>query len=234
MPASNAASTRQLLDNITWHTLDGPHALYSCGTNEARRYAPGFSPIIGFADADRPAFAALAPYCEPGERFYCGGWSGPVPDGWQLHTDAMGQQWVWDAALPAADAALAAVRLGTEHVPQMLDLISVTQPGPFAARTGELGDYFGVFESERLVAMAGERLQAGVFREISGVCAHPDFRGLGYARRLVEKLIRIEMQRQQTPFLHVMRDNVAARRLYESMGFRLHQEVAIRVVSRLP
>ncbi len=41
------------LDNIVWHSLAGPHAMYSSGTNEARRYAPGFSPIIGFANAER-------------------------------------------------------------------------------------------------------------------------------------------------------------------------------------
>jgi ribosomal protein S18 acetylase RimI-like enzyme len=222
----------QLLDNIVWHSLAGPHAMYSSGTNEARRYASGFSPILGFANAERPDFAALAPYCELGEHFYCGGWSGPASSGWQIHADTTGHQLVWDAAAPAADDALAAVRLGPEHAPQMLELVAVTQPGPFAARTGELGEYFGVFEGERLVAMAGERMEAGALREISGVCTHPDFQGRGYARRLVEKLIRLEVRRKQTPFLHVMHDNIHARRLYERMGFRHHQEVVLRVVSR--
>jgi ribosomal protein S18 acetylase RimI-like enzyme len=223
---------RQLLDNIVWHSLAGPHAMYSSGTNEARRYASGFSPILGFANAERPDFAALAPYCELGEHFYCGGWPGPAPSGWQIHADTRGHQLVWDAAVPAADDALAVVRLGPEHVPQMLELVAVTQPGPFAARTGELGEYIGVFEAGRLVAMAGERMKAGVLREISGVCTHPDFQGRGYAHRLVEKLIRLEVRRNQTPFLHVMHDNFHARRLYERMGFRHHQEVVLRVVSR--
>jgi len=40
----------QLLDNITWFTLTGPHAVYASGTKDARRYAAGFSPIVGFAD----------------------------------------------------------------------------------------------------------------------------------------------------------------------------------------
>src|SRR5438876_9388946 len=62
-----------LLDNIAWHTLSGSHAVYATGTHEARRYAPGFSPIVGFTNAERPEFDALAPYCEPGEHFYCGG-----------------------------------------------------------------------------------------------------------------------------------------------------------------
>ena len=40
----------QLLDNITWFTLTGPHTEYASGTKDARRYAAGFSPIIGLAD----------------------------------------------------------------------------------------------------------------------------------------------------------------------------------------
>jgi ribosomal protein S18 acetylase RimI-like enzyme len=223
---------RPLLDNIVWHSLAGPHAMYSSGTSAARRYAPGFSPIIGFADNERPDFAALAGYCEPGTQFYCGGWSGTAPSGWRIHADAVGHQMLWEGAAPAADEALVAVRLGPEHIAQMLELVALTRPGPFAARTGELGEYFGVFDAGRLVAMAGERMRAGTLMEISGVCTHPDFQGRGLARRLVEKLIRREMQRNQTPFLHVMRDNLPARRVYERMGFRLHQEVALRIVSR--
>ena len=75
--------------------------------------------------------------------------------------------------------------------------------------------------------MAGERMEAGRLKEISGVCTHPDFQGLGLARRLVLRLIVLEMRRNQTPFLHVMHDNVNARRLYERMGFRHHREVTV-------
>ena len=222
----------QLLENIFWHSLVGPHALYSSGTATARRYVPGFSPFIGFADNEQPDFAALAPYCEPDAHFYCGGWSGSVPSGWRIHADLTGYQMVWDGAAPAVDETLAAVQLGPEHVAQILDLVALTNPGPFAARTIELGVFFGVFDAGRLIAMAGERTQAGALREISGVCTHPDSQGRGLARRLVLKLIRIQKQRDQIPFLHVRRDNVTACRAYERMGFRLHREVALRIVSR--
>jgi predicted GNAT family acetyltransferase len=39
------------------------------------------------------------------------------------------------------------------------------------------------------------------------------------------------MQRGETPFLHVMRDNTSARRLYERMGFRNYLESPVRVIS---
>ena len=64
---------KHLLPNIVWHTLVSPHAKYAAGTSDARRYASGFSPIVGFANPERPNFDALAPYCEPDEHFYCDG-----------------------------------------------------------------------------------------------------------------------------------------------------------------
>jgi len=222
---------KHLLDNITWHTLCGPHAKYAAGTDDACRYAQGYSPIVGFADVEHPDFAALARCCELGEHFYCDGWSGAAPAGWHVDAESTMFKMLWDAAMPTTDEAPEAVMLGPEHASQALELATLTRPGPFGPKTIELGEYFGCFEDQRLVAMAGERMHAGTLREISGVCTHPDFQGRGLARRLIAKLIRRQMQRNETPFLHVMRDNSSARRLYERMGFRVYRETVVRVVS---
>jgi ribosomal protein S18 acetylase RimI-like enzyme len=221
----------QLLDNVMWHALSGPHAAFAVGTAEARRYAPGFSPIAGFVDAARPDFAALAAYCAPGERFYCSGWSGAAPAGWRVDLEATIVKMVWQGGLPTDDEAPEAIRLAARHVAAALALAELTHPGPFAPRTIELGDYFGRFDGDRLVAMAGERMRAGDLCEISGVCTHPEAQGRGLARRLMLKLIRRELRRGETPFLHVMHDNHGARRLYQRMGFRDHQEAVVRVVA---
>jgi len=69
-------------------------------------------------------------------------------------------------------------------------------------------------------------------REVSGICTHPDFRGRELASRLTLKLIRREIQRGETPFLHVMGDNPSARQLYWKMGFRDYCETTLRVISR--
>jgi len=224
--------TLALLDNIVWHSLSGPHSGFSAGTATARRYARGLSPLCGFADNERPDFDALAPFCEIGEHVFCGGWSGPAPSGWRVDADVFAQQMVWNGAMPAGDDDLAAVRLGTEQVKQMLELVGLTQPGPFGPRTVELGDYFGVFDDAQLIAMAGERMLAEGLREISGVCTHPDHQGRGLARRLMQKLIRLEMQRRLQPFLHVMIYNSRAIDIYERMGFRRHQQSSLRVICR--
>lgn len=220
------------LDNIVWHCLTGMHAQFASGTGTIRRFARGFSPIVGFADFAHPDLAALAPYCDAGEHFYCIAWPGAIGSGWALTADAPGLQLVWDAPAPAADDAFAAVRLQASDVPAMQALVALTQPGPFAERTIELGEYYGVFVDGELVAMAGERMGVGTFREISGVCTRPGFQGRGLARRLVEKLVRLQLARGQTPFLHVMADNHNAHRLYQRMGFRLRARMMLRVIER--
>ncbi len=202
------------------------------GTATARRYAPGFSPIVGFATPHQPDFAALAPYCELGEHFYCDDWSGPAPDGWQVEFESTMFKLVWEGETPEVDDVPEAVALEAEHAEQALELATLTHPGPFGLRTLELGEYFGIFEDERLVAMAGERFQAGPFREISGVCTRPEFQGRGHARRLMRKLILRQLERGETPFLHVMHDNLLARGLYERMGFVYYRESVVRVVAR--
>jgi predicted GNAT family acetyltransferase len=64
------------------------------------------------------------------------------------------------------------------------------------------------------------------------VCTHPDFQGHGYARRLSLKIVRLQMQRQQLPFLHVISTNSTAHSLYEKLGFRDYKETTVRVVEK--
>jgi ribosomal protein S18 acetylase RimI-like enzyme len=224
----------QPLDNIVWHCLTGAHAGFARGTAGARRYGPGFSPIVGFASPQAPDLAALAPHCEPGELLYCAAWSTPAPAGWTIDEETSMAQLLWPGGPPADDVALQTVRLGPAHFGAVLELVALTQPGPFGPRTPELGEYYGVFEDGRLVAMAGERMSAGRLQEVSAVCTHPAFQGRGLARRLVAKLLRRQVGRGQLPFLHVVDENTAARRLYERMGFEHHQDLVVRVITRTP
>ena len=226
-----------LLDNVIWNTLVGPHAQFAAGERGARRYARGFSPIVGFADQHAPDFEALRPWCEDGEQLYCSGWGGPVPTGWRIEADSTMCLMVCapDAGAGAGmfpDAGHGeAQRLGPQHARQAMELAHLTRPGPFGLRTIDLGDYFGYFEGERLAAMAGERMHVGQFREISGVCTHPDFQGRGFARALMLRLMALQRSRGQTPFLHVMSANAGARRLYEQLGFRNYLEPVVRVIT---
>lgn len=219
------------LANLVWHALSGEQRHLTTGTERARRLAPGFSPIIACADPRGDALADLTPFCAPGQHFYCADWSGPIAAGWQLEEESTMHRMVWAGAAAPADPAPEALPLGAGHAPAALALAELTRPGPFGPRTIELGEFFGIFDSGRLVAMAGERFHAGPYREVSGVCTHPDFQGRGLARRLMEKIIGRQRRRGQTPFLHVMHDNERAAALYRRMGFVSAGEVTVRVVS---
>jgi len=224
--------TVHLLDNIAWHALTGAQAKFAAGSGAVRRYARGFSPIVGFADPARPDFEALRAIVDVGEAFYCDGWGGPVPAGWRVDADTTMYKMIYDGGMPPSDDAPDAVALGDAHREQVLELVALTRPGPFGPRTIELGDYFGFVEDGRLVAMAGERFRAGALHEISGVCTHPDHQGRGLARRLMRKLIRRQMARGSIPVLHVMSSNAVAHGLYGRMGFRTHSESPVRMVTR--
>jgi ribosomal protein S18 acetylase RimI-like enzyme len=221
-----------ILDNIVWNSLTGRQREFSTGTQTARRYARGFSPIVGFADPQRPDFEALGPYVDADEQFYCDGWSGPAPHGWTVESESTMFKMLFDGEPPSRDPAPDAVRLGASHATAALALATLTRPGPFGPRTIELGEYFGYFEAGRLIAMAGERMHAGQLREISGVCVHPDCQRRGLARRLMSKIVLRQLARGETPFLHAMRANEGARVLYRSLGFRDYRETVVRVVAR--
>jgi len=114
-------------------------------------------------------------------------------------------------------------------VPAMVELAELTEPGPFRARTSELGEFFGIFESGHLLAMAGQRIRLPGFIEVSAVCTRPDARGRGYARVVMSEVIADILGRGALPMLHVLADNHAAIRVYEALGFthrrRLHLAV---------
>lgn len=121
--------------------------------------------------------------------------------------------------------------LTAADVPEMLDLVQRTQPGPFEPRTIELGGYLGVRAPDgRLVAMAGRRLNPPGWVEISAVCTDPDFRGCGYAGRLVLAVAHGIRADGLVPLLHAAASNTNAIRLYEQLGFRLRRRPSFVLV----
>jgi predicted GNAT family acetyltransferase len=124
------------------------------------------------------------------------------------------------------------VTLGTGDVPAMMELTKLTNPGPFAARTHELGTFLGVKVDGRLVAMAGERMKPADYTEITAVCVHPDYRGRGYAQLLLGAMAREIAARGEIPFLHVFSDNESAIALYRRQGMEIRRRLCVTVLGR--
>jgi len=124
------------------------------------------------------------------------------------------------------------VPLNKSHVPQMLTLTKLTNPGPFNSRTIEFGNFHGIFRDNKLVAMAGQRLKVFQYTEVSAVCTHPDNVGNGYARRLLLHQINMIRQQSDVPILHVKTDNEGAIRLYESVGFTIRRTLNVIIFKK--
>jgi predicted GNAT family acetyltransferase len=124
------------------------------------------------------------------------------------------------------------VELGTQDSPEMLELTTLTKPGPFGPRTHELGTYLGIRQNHRLVAMAGERMKVPGFTEVSAVCTHPDHIGKGYAAVLMSEVMCRIVDRGETPFLHVRQDTTRAIALYERLGLRKRKLLHFAVLRR--
>jgi Predicted acetyltransferase len=222
-PAANGRADTSVLDHAAWRSLTGPHARFAERHGNVVRYPVDVSPFLALPPEPKPAdWDDLAALAGPGAVVTVAGLPDPPP-GWEVVQVIPGVQLVDDgvAAVPDGEA----VRLTPDDVPEMLDLVARTRPGPFLPRTIEMGTYLGIRRGGRLVAMAGERLRPPGWTEISAVCTDPEFRGQGLATRLVLAVAAGIRARGETPFMHAAADNTNAIRLYESLGFRLRREV---------
>jgi ribosomal protein S18 acetylase RimI-like enzyme len=229
------SGTPHVLDNAARASLTGPHARFAERHGRVLRYPVDVSPWLALPDEpDADDWADIAAFAGPGQEVPLLGYRGEIPDGWEVTFHVDGVQLVDDGLAAAPDPE--AVRLGPADVPEMLDLVERTRPGPFLPRTIELGTYLGIRREGALVAMAGERLHPPGWTEISAICTDPAFRGEGLATRLTLAVAHGIRARGETPFLHTGAGNTDAIRLYESLGFRLRHRtrfLSARVPERL-
>ncbi|TVT39937.1 GNAT family N-acetyltransferase [Amycolatopsis rhizosphaerae] len=221
------------LDNPVARSLRGHHARFARRSGRAVGYVPGVATFSAVpADPAAADWADLARLLGPGELadlFTCP--ATPPPD-WEPVFAVEGRQMIWPGSgrpdHPRAESGSEVVVLGGDSVPEMLDLVARTRPGPFWPRTHELGTYLGIRERGALVAMAGERLRPVGWTEISAVCTAPEARGRGHAARLVGALVTRVLARGERPFLHVAEANTGAIALYERLGFKACKDVTFR------
>ena len=217
------------LDNPIWFALTTEHRTLARSHGLARRYPPDVSPLAALLQPTTDAFADLRHLVSPGEHVALFTASPPdVPGDWQIDRSRWIDQMICEASpIPPPVAPLP---LGTTDVPEMLELTSATEPGPFLPQTIQMGSYFGIRAGDgRLVAMAGERLRSTVFTEISAVCTHPEFRGHGYAQALTTFLAAQIQAAGKIPFLHVKSEN-GAKVVYQKIGFRVRAAIYLTAI----
>ncbi|WP_233160202.1 GNAT family N-acetyltransferase [Pseudonocardia sp. MH-G8] len=219
------------LDNPVLAALADNQAALGERKGRAVRYQPDIAPFAALpADADDADWADLAALAGPAAGVVI---TGPVgiarpPALWQPVERIAGMQMDGSGLDVRPDPE--AVVLGESDVPEMLDLVARTRPGPFRTRTRLLGTYLGFRRGGALVAMAGERMRPPGWAEVSAVCTDPAHRGRGLAARLVRAVGAVARERGDVPFLHLAASNTGALRLYEQLGFTVRSRVCFALL----
>lgn len=218
------------LDRPVWSALTSRQAPLAVGDARALRFDPAYALFAAAGDASPDSTAALGALnsslngmglVETGPM--------PLPPGARVRAQAECVQMV-ASTLTAGGKTVAFEPLGEADAAEMLALATLTVPGPFFERTYRLGDFIGVKQDGRLIAMAGERMKPDGFTEVSGVCTHPDFRSRGYAGALMRVVTQRILERGEQAFLHAYAANTATIALYETLGFSVRTTVTYTVL----
>ncbi|MBV8388650.1 MAG: GNAT family N-acetyltransferase [Mucilaginibacter sp.] len=222
-----------VLDNPPWNALiSGNQNLYY-GNDHIRYFDRDVSPFVGFKENTKENFEELYHMVPEGRVFlFVAPVEDEIPAPWEVLNCIKGNQMIYEHGGAIGETTLELTPLSQEHVPQMLSLTKLTNPGPFAERTIDFGHYCGIFENGELAAMAGQRLHAFNYAEVSAVCTHPDHTGKGYARQLLIHQINRIRSAGEIPYLHVRSDNDRAIKVYESLGFVTRCNVWFSVIQK--
>jgi ribosomal protein S18 acetylase RimI-like enzyme len=222
-----------ILDNPAWNALSSGNKDLANGNDIAKYFSKEVSPFIGISEPTKSNFDVLYETIPFDGSF---GFISPVeidfPLPWKVVRCMKVLQMVFEAPLKQAPAEEGIVALNETHIPQMLALTKLTNPGPFNDRTIEFGHYRGIFDGDRLVAMAGQRMHPYNYAEISAVCTHPDHLGKGYARKLLLNQVDRIQKASEIPFLHVLADNTRAISVYHDLGFKTRKEISICIIQK--
>jgi ribosomal protein S18 acetylase RimI-like enzyme len=214
------------LDNPVWYALTSHQQQYAIGTEHVKCYQPNILPFIGFNTHEN--INAIDAYSD--DTFYIIGDLPPLPANWIITKELPCVQMVLQTPI---DATINVTHLDASHSNAMFNLVDKVQPGIYKPDTRLLGDYYGIWQDDKLVAMAGERIKTDHFTELSSVVTDPDYTGRKYAQQLIAQVCNTNLNNGKIPILHVLQNNERAIRLYEYMGFTQRRLISFRRLQKV-
>lgn len=214
------------LDRAVFNALTTRLSAFATPESDAHaiRIDPEVGVFLAAADASPESRAALTRLARrhPGAGLIereGGPMADVLPDGVAIERRIALTQMTATALTAASRPDVAVEPLAEADAPAMLALATLTRPGPFRSATHRLGPFVGIKREGQLVAMAGRRLRAEGFTELSGVCTHPDHRGRGYAAALSRVVVAEILASGEAAFLHAFADHAATIAFYRGLGF---------------
>lgn len=194
----------------------------------AVRIDPRYGLFAAARDLSEEAQAALAGVLTgPGDEILlieAEAW--PAPPGTKVAGTLELLQMIAEAPTAMQPGDETAMILDENDAADMAALAALTEPGPWRELTHRYGRFYGFRQGGKLAAMAGQRiLPAEGLAEISGVATAPEWRGKGYAAKLIRRVMADCIARGDQPFLHCYAGNTNAIRLYETLGFVRRREL---------
>jgi len=213
------------LKNPVWDSLCETHRSFSFSYEDVKFYDPEICPFGAFTDASKTA-NALNAYAKLTDNFFLVSENKtPTYDEKvvNLVQKMEGCQMVLTDFI-APNLSEKIIPLTAAHIEEIYALIWLVMPGYYQRRTFEMGNYFGIFKDQKLVAIAGQRMQTNDWIEISAIVTHPAYTRRGYAKQLTAHVTNEILKTNKHPILHTTKGN-AAIGLYESLGFELTREM---------
>ncbi len=224
--------TKHILDTPAYNSLITHHKIRAQGNEFAIAMQPEFGPFAGVGEYSKSAFDALYSLNIGEDGFWLLDTFPIEPLGdFEVVARAHCHQMILDKLPPEVDVA-EVVTLGNADLGQMYELAKLCNPGPFATNTGEIGEFIGMFDNERLIAMMGERFRMPEFTEMTALSTHPDYRGKGIGAKLFTITARRILNRGDTPFLHVYAENENGIKLYEKLGFKFRSDIHVTIIKK--
>ncbi|MEO9569708.1 MAG: GNAT family N-acetyltransferase [Polaribacter sp.] len=213
------------LKNPVWFSLKETHQKFAIEINGIQFYNPEVNNFGAFFDNTKTA-EALNKYSKITEKFFLVTENQtPIIDNKNvvLQKKINGCQFVLDN-LNEVVITEKIVLLTKENIDEIYDLIWLVMPGFYQKKGFEMGNFYGIFKDNKLVAISGQRMQTDDFIEVSSVVTHPEYTKKGYAKQLITHNTKEILKENKLPILHTNKGNKAIP-LYEKLGYKLTRDM---------